>query len=124
MAPARPRCLATTMAFEAGRVTRTAPHRGAEATAATPAGTGREGDTPRVREEPTEAAEEEEEEEHTEEQAGDTEEATGKWAGAAGSEAVQWSIPTSTKVCFLPKFLSSSSQFVCLFWFLSTSTVL
>lgn len=112
MAPARPRWLATTTAFEAGEVTRTAPRTGAEATAATPAGTGREGDTPGVLEEPMEAAEEEEED--TEEQAGATE-ATGMWGGVGGSEAVQWSIPTSRKVCFLPKFLSSSSQFVCLF---------
>lgn len=115
MAPARPRWVATT----AGEVTITATRTGAEATAATPA-----------LEEPTEDTEEEED---TEEQAEATEEATGMWAGAAGSETVspgsetpvQWSIPTSTKVCFLPKFLPSSFP-VCMpfFWFVSTSMVL
>lgn len=90
---------------------------GAAATAATPAGSPREGDTPGAPPAGTE-------EEDTEEQAGDTEEDTGMWAGAAGSGAVQWSLPTSTKVCLVVKFLSCSSHFVCLFWFLSTSIVL
>lgn len=83
MAPAHPRWLATTMALahEAGEVT------GAEATAATPAGTRREEDTQGVLGEATELGVAAKEEEDTEEQAGATEEAIGEGGSHSSGES-------------------------------------
>lgn len=103
--PARPRWLATTtaLALGAGQGSAAAPATGAEATAATPAGTRREEDTQVVLGEPTELGGAAEEEEDIEEQAGATEEATGE--GGSDSSVESFHFNKSVFPSQIPSFL-------------------